>query len=217
MKKPVILLGAGGHARVLLDVLRLQGIKILGLTDANPSKADKTELKIPVLGDDEAILNYRPEEVFLVNGIGSTDVDSKRAELFKRFKTKSYTFVSVVHPSAIIARDVVLGEGVQIMAGAVIQTGARIGDNTIINTRAAIDHDCEIGSSVHIAPGVTLSGGITVGDGTHIGTGAVIVQNRRIGRNCFVKAQALIREDLPDGKTVHAASGSKNTLQKDWE
>ena len=152
MKLPVIVLGAGGHARVLLDALRLSKLRVLGVTDARPHHVDKNKLNALVLGDDRAVLSYDPKKVLLVNGLGSIGVTQKRAELFEKFKAKGFLFLNVNHPSAVIAKDVVLGEGVQIMAGAVIQTGVVIGDNAIINTRASVDHDCHIGSHVHIAP-----------------------------------------------------------------
>jgi UDP-perosamine 4-acetyltransferase len=194
MKLPVIVLGAGGHGRVLLEALRLSREKVIGVTDAQPSHVDKKKLRVPVLGNDKAVLSYSPKKVFLANGLGSTGVTPKRAELFRKFKAKGYRFINVIHPSAVISKDVVLGEGTQVMAGAVIQTGAMVGENTIINTRASIDHDCEIGSHVHIAPGVVLSGGVKVGDGSHLGTGAVIVQNVVLPESSFVKAASLVTQ-----------------------
>lgn len=192
MKLPVIVLGAGGHARVLLDTLRLNKVKVIGVTDAQPSRVDRKKLREKVLGNDKAVLSYSSKKVLLVNGLGSTGVPLKREQLFEKFKTQGYRFSSVIHPSAVIAQDVVLGEGVQIMAGAVIQTGTRIGDDALVNTRASVDHDCHIGSHVHLAPGVVLSGGVEIGSGSHIGTGAVIVQNVALPRNSFVKAASLV-------------------------
>lgn len=217
MNFPVIVLGAGGHARVLLDALRLCKVKVLGVTDVVPSCAEKAKLRVPFLGNDTAVLSRSPKKVLLVNGLGSIGRPDKRAQLFKKFKAKGYRFAIVIHPTAILAGGVVLGEGAQIMAGVVIQTGSSVGENTIINTRASIDHDCLIGAHVHIAPGVVLSGGVTVGDQTHIGTGAVVVQGRKIGRGCFIKAQTLVRKNLTAGEVAHAPRPSGVPPQKGRE
>ncbi|MFA7254795.1 MAG: acetyltransferase [Candidatus Omnitrophota bacterium] len=192
MKLPVIVLGAGGHARVLLDVLRLCKVKVLGVTDAQPSHVDKRKLQTPVLGTDKAVLAYSPKKVLLVNGLGSVSVTPKRAEIFKYFKDLGYHFAKAIHPSAIVAKDVQLGEGVQVMAGSVIQTGCKIGNNTIINTRVSIDHDCNIGSHVHIAPGAVLSGGISIGEGCHLGPCSVVIQGISIAPRSFIRAQLLV-------------------------
>ena len=205
---PVIVLGAGGHARVLIDALRLRKVKILGVTEADPNAVGIRKLRLDVLGDDRAVLRFKPREVRLVNGLGSVKVGVQRSTLFNKFKEKGYLFETVVHPSAVIAADVELGEGAQVMAGAVIQTGAKIGANTIVNTRVSVDHDCVIGKHVHLAPGAVLSGGVTVGDGSHLGTGAVVVNGIRIGTGAFVAAHSLVRANLQAGGSIRAARPS---------
>ena len=179
---------------MLIDALRLGAIKVLGATDELPKNI--RNLNVPVLGKDEAVFRRLPSKVRLVNGLGSVRATPKRQEIFEKFKNRGYVFMTVVHPSAVIAGDVVLEEGAQVMAGAVIQTGSRIGKNTIINTRVSVDHDCRIGAHVHLAPGVVLSGGVTVEDGTHIGTGAVVIQGVWIEKNSFIRAQSLIKENI---------------------
>lgn len=202
MSLPLIVLGAGGHAKVLVDALIGAGRLVRGLTDADPAKAGAAVLGVPVLGEDKKVLAFAPEAVRLVNGIGSARVPVLRRQLFDSFKKSGYFFERVVHPSAIVAPDVVLAEGAQIMAGVILQTGCRIGENVIINTRAAVDHDCVIGSHVHLAPGVTLCGNVEVGEGSHIGAGATVIQGVRIGCNCMVAAGAVVIRDIPDGVTV---------------
>lgn len=196
MKLPVIVIGAGGHARVLLDALKLNKVNVIGVTDAQPSDVDKSKSKVPVIGKDEAVLSYSPQKVLLVNGLGSITVSPKRAEIFKHFKHLGYRFVNVIHPSAVIAKDVQLGEGIQIMAGSVIQTGCKIGNNTIINTRVSIDHDCDIGSHVHIAPGAVLSGGVSIGEGCHLGPCSVVIQGISIAPRSFIRAQLLVHRHI---------------------
>lgn len=198
----MIILGAGGHAKVLIDALRLRGVEILGLTDADPGKRGQLLLGIQVIGGDEEVMKYPVETVQLVNGVGSVCVNPRRRQLFEHFKNKGYRFASVFHPTAIIATDVVLSEGAQIMAGAVVQTGCRVGVNTVINTGCIVDHDCHIGGHAHVSPGATLSGGVRVGENTHIGTAATVIQGIQIGHNSLVAAGAVVIRDVPNGATV---------------
>ena len=200
MEKPVIIIGAGGHARVLFDCLRLQKINVLGLLEKEG--AESGTFNLPVIGDDSAISEYPSDTVELVNGLGSVGNMNLRTGIFSRFKNLGYRFRSVIHPSAIIAHDCELGEGVQVLAGAVINTGTKIAADTIVNTGAIVDHECTVGSHVHIAPGCTLSGGIHIGDGTHIGTGATIIQGVNIGSHALVAAGAVVVNAVPDGKKV---------------
>ena len=197
---PVLLLGGGGHAKVLLDVLLRLGASILGYSDSDHEKSDL--LGIPRLGGDEAISRFSSSDIALVIAIGSTRASSVRRDVFERFKKEGYVYRSVIHPSAVIADSVVMGEGVQVMAGAVVQPGCTIGDNSLINTRASVDHDCVIGSHVHVAPGVTLSGGVWLSDGVHVGTGACVIQGVRIGESSTVGAGAVVLYDVPDHATV---------------
>lgn len=198
----MIILGAGVHAKVLIDALQLLAVEILGLTDANPGKRGQLLLGVPVIGGDEEIMKYPGESIYLVNGVGSVCVTPRRGQLFERFKSKGYRFASVVHPTAIIAPDVVLSEGVQIMAGAVVQTGCHIGINALINTGCIVDHDCHIGDHAHISPGATLSGGVLIGENVHVGTGATVIQGIQIGRDSLVAAGAVVIRDVPEGATV---------------
>ena len=195
VRKPILILGAGGHAKVLIDALRSSSGVILGIVD--PSSSVREVLGIPVIGDDSVVEKYAPGEIELVNALGSVCSTKARRALFEKFARAGYKFASVIHPSAVIAADVCLGEGVQVMAGAVIQTGSTIGDNTILNTRACVDHDCEIGAHVHVAPGVTLSGGVRVHDNAHIGCGAVVIQGVEVGASSLVGAGSVVIHAVP--------------------
>lgn len=199
---PIILLGAGGHTKVLIDALRLQSVEILGIVDVDPNKKGLELMGVPIIGSDEEVMKYPPQKIRLINGIGSVRVSSLRRQLFESFKCKGYQFENVIHPSAIIANEVILSEGVQIMAGVIIQAGCQIGVNTIINTGALVDHDCLIGRHVHIAPGVVLSGGVVVEESAHIGTGAVIIQGVRAGANSLVAAGAVVTRNVLSDVTV---------------
>ena len=202
MSLPVLIVGGGGHAKVLIEALRLRSVSILGIIDADPAYAGQKILGVPVIGGDEKATEYPLNDVQLVNGVGSIDIPEKRRGLFEKFKSKGFSFATVIHPSAVVASDVELGEGAQIMAGAVIQPGSSIGRNVIINTNASIDHDCQIGDHVHVAPGATLSGGVSVGTKTHIGTGATVIQGIRIGSGSIVGAGALVLKHVSDSVTI---------------
>ena len=199
---PVIVIGAGGHARVLIYTLVARSVKILGLGVTTAEAKVSSILDLPFLGGTDEILAHSREEVQLVLGFGSIISTEARRRTFSFFKEKGYTFAAVIHPSAVIAGEVKLGEGVQVMAGVVIQPGCKIGGNTIVNTGTTVDHDCVIGEHVHLAPGVTLSGGVKVGSGTHVGTGVTVIQDINIGENCLLGAGALIIHDVPDNVKV---------------
>jgi len=202
MSLPVIVIGGGGHAKVLIDSLLGLPVKILGFTDCNAGNIYQTIRGIRVLGDDDIVLQYPADSIRLVNGLGSTKSTSKRKEIFEYFKNRGYSFAAVIHPASVISRDVEISEGAQIMAGAIIQPGSYIGKNTIINTKVSVDHDCLIGDHVHLAPGVTLSGMVKVGSETHIGTGVTVIQGIHIGQNSLIAAGALVLKNVPAGTTA---------------
>ena len=191
--KPVIVLGAGGHARVLLDALRQLKVEVIGATDIAPAQVDDGKLGVPLLGTDDKVKDFQPGEIELVNGLGTTGVSPHREDLFRRFKQLGFSFRSVIHPSAVIAENVVLHEGVQIMAGAVLQTGSVIEENVIVNTRASVDHDAHVEAHSHVAPGAILCGDVSVGRGCHIGAGAVLVQGAKVKAQVLVKAGSLVK------------------------
>lgn len=202
MSLPVIVLGAGGHAKVLIEALLASSAVITGIVDPDQTLLGTKLFGVPVLGGDEVLSEFPSSEVLLVNGLGSIGLPIRRRKLFEKFINLGYNFSTVVHPSAIVASDVTLCDGSQIMAGVVIQPGTRIGSNVLINTMASVDHDCFIGDHTHVAPGVTLSGSITVGALSHIGTGATVIQGICIGEGSLVGAGALVLRDLPSGATA---------------
>ena len=155
-----------------------------------------------MLGDDTVIETHAPDTVLLVNGLGTTDRTEARRAIYERLTALGFRFATVVDPLALLAGPVEIGEGAQVLAGAVVQPGARLGVNCIVNTRASIDHDCVIGAHAHIAPGATLSGGVRVGEGAHVGTGASVIHNVHIGAGAVVGAGAAVIADVPNGTTA---------------
>jgi sugar O-acyltransferase (sialic acid O-acetyltransferase NeuD family) len=198
----VLILGAGGHAKVLIDALQQSGRSMVGITDPYSALWGTSLMGVPILGHDDKILEYSPQEILLVNTLGSVKDTSARRRLFETWKAKGYTFAQVIHPRAICAPDVVLAEGVQVLAGAIINTASRIGQNTIVNTGAIVEHDCVIGAHIHIAPGARIAGQVTIGDHTHVGIGSTIIQNLTIGENCLIAAGAVVVKSVKAGSVL---------------
>lgn len=199
--KPIIVLGGGGHAKVCMDLLIRQKGNVIGYTGLKSSGVLLG--RIAYLGDDSVVESFNNEEILLVNGVGMVGDSQLRSSLFEWFRSKNYSFATLVHDSAIVAQMTEIDEGVQIMAGAVIQAGTVIGKNAIINTRAVIDHDCCIGDHSHISSGAVLCGQVTVGQHTHIGAGATIIQNLSIGNHTIVGAGSLVRKPVSDRLVVY--------------
>ncbi len=200
MNVPVIVIGGGGHAKVLISTLLLQNRNVLGFVDVKPSLPPI--LGVTRLGDDSVVFLHPSDQVRLVNGVGSIDSTALRQTVYETFRKRQYTFDTVIHPSAVIAPDVQIDDGVQIMAGVVVQPGSRLGANAIINTGSRIDHDCLIEAHAHVAPGVTLSGNVQIGRGAHIGTGASVIQGVKVGVRSIIGAGAVVIDDVPEGVTV---------------
>jgi sugar O-acyltransferase (sialic acid O-acetyltransferase NeuD family) len=198
IKKPIIILGAGGYAKVLIETLRLLEREIIGITD--PAILNSSEyVGVNVLGDDSKVFNYVPSQVELVNAIGAMPGNNLRRMVSESMEQKGYRFTEVIHPSAVIASDVDICSGAQIMAGVVIQPGVSIGRSCIVNTGVNLDHDCVIHDDCHLAPGVTLSGNVVIGERSHIGTGSLIIQGITIGNDCIIAAGSIIHKDIPPG------------------
>lgn len=193
--KGIIIVGAGGHGKVVADALRASGELVLGFTDRDTALTSPAEGQ-SILGNDDLLSECDRGLVRLALGVGSTRPGDVRRKVHNHFRQKGFRFATVIHPSAVVAEDVVLEDGCQVMAGAVIQPGSRLGTCSIVNTNASVDHDCIIGSFAHIAPGVTLSGGVVLGDGCHIGTGASIIQNVSIGANAFITAGSVVTDHI---------------------
>lgn len=200
-----IVLGGGGHGRVVRALAEAIGIAVIGVCD--PALEGGDWFGLPVLGDDAALARFPPATTLLLNGIGKLPGSETRRRLQDRLSLRGYAFPALVHPFAWVAPDAVLAAGVQIMAGAVVQPGCRIGAGSIVNSRASVDHGCVLGADVHLAPGAVLCGDVTVADGAFVGAGAVILQGRRIGAGSVVAAGAIITRDLEPGETAFGRGG----------
>lgn len=200
LQLPIIVIGGGGHAKVLVSTLLLCRRTILGFVDLDPAAPPLLGSKC--CGTDAEVLLHAPGEIWLVNGVGSIGSTVRRQEVYDRFTREGYRFAEVIHPSAVIAPQAQIEAGVQIMAGAVVQPGSSVGANAIVNTGAIVDHDCMLGAHTHIGPRAVLSGGVRVEAGAHIGTGACVIQGISIGAASVVGAGAVVIKDVPSGITV---------------
>jgi UDP-perosamine 4-acetyltransferase len=209
-----VVIGAGGHARVVIDALKRAGVQVLFATDADPAKHGQTMLGVPVAGGDEALATQVPGRVQLALGIGTVGNDRGRRATAERLAALGHQFATVIHPSAVVAPDVTVLEGAQIMAGAVVQTGSQIGRHAIVNTGACVDHDCRVGDYAHVAPGATLSGGVDVGDGAFVGAGACVIQSVRVGAGSIVAAGAVVIRDVPAGACVMGVPARERTGER---
>ena len=196
-----VLLGAGGHARVLLDLLDLQALRVVGVTGPE-LKRGQSWFGIDVLEFEKGVEAYPINAVVLVNAVGATPGSWVRQRIYTEFKALGFQFATLLHPSSTISMRAELAEGVQLMAGSIVQPGVRIGVNALVNTRASVDHDCEIGAHAFIGPAATLCGGVKVGEGAFIGAGAIILPGIDIGSGAVVGAGAVVVGSVTKNTTV---------------
>ncbi len=204
MAVSVVGLGAGGHAKVVIDILkRYADYEVIGLLDLNSLLHGQSLIGIPILGDDLMLASIVEQGIthFFV-GLGGAMTLLPRRTLYEKGLFFNLAPISAVHPMAVISTSARIGKGATVMATAVINPEAAIGDNVIINSGAIVEHDCVIEDHVHIAPGALLSGGVNIGEQTLVGVGAVIKQGIKIGRNVLVGAGAVVVKDVDNGQTV---------------
>lgn len=190
----IVGMGAGGHAKVLLDAVLAAGEhEVIGLL----AREGTAVLGIPVLGGDDLLPSLGVAGAFL--GVGDLPV---RRRLCERVRELELTLISVLHPRATLARSARFGPGLALLAQAVINPDAQLGMNVIVNTGAIVEHDCQVGDHVHVAPRALLCGGVRVGENTHVGAGAVVREGITLGRDVVVGAGAVVVRDVPDGQLV---------------
>ncbi|MGY8836795.1 MAG: acetyltransferase [Enterobacterales bacterium] len=203
--KPLVMIGGGGHAATLLEILLLQGRDIIAVVAPEITAGQELFKDIKHFKNDHAILNFSPEEVELINGIGAMPYSGLRTKIHIEFKSKFYEFATVIASSANVSAYATIAQGAQVLSNATICIGSKIGFGTIVNTSASIDHDCEIDAFCHIAPGVIMSGQVYVKKSVHIGTGAKIINGIQIGKNTIIGVGANISKTLPDSAIVYGA------------
>lgn len=195
MATDLLIYGASGHAKVVLDAaLSCQGFQVLGLLDDNPTLHGRELLGVPILGGFTELERRKDSGALLFLAVGANDA---RRNLALRVAPLGYSFATIVHPSAQVGRGVVIGPGTVIMAGVAINADTHVGAHAIVNTGATIDHDCTIGDFAHVSPGAHLPGEVKVGPLALVGVGASVIPRVTIGEGAIVGAGAVVVKDVP--------------------
>ncbi len=197
----LVIIGAGGHGRVVLDILKqLEGHKPVGFLDNNPRLHGRRIDGLPVLGDMRQLPKLHDGGVRRgIVAIGDNGVRRAISEILLR---ENFEIINAIHPSARLATSASIGQGVTIAAGALVCAHCQIGDYVILNTGCIVDHESMIGTCAHICPGVRLAGHTTVEAGAFVGIGATVIQNIRIGFEAVVGAGAVVINDVDPMTTV---------------
>jgi sugar O-acyltransferase (sialic acid O-acetyltransferase NeuD family) len=191
----VVVIGGGGHAKVLISIVKKLNREVIGYTDL----ADRGEiLSVPYLGPDDTLAELARIHpgTQAAMGLGKIDASPVRGQVFARAKARGFSFPAFVSPGAILNEEVDLGEGTVLFDGAVVNTATVIDELCIVNTNATVEHDCRLGRNVHVAPGAVVSGRVTIGDDCMIGAGSVVVQSVFICPGCLVGAGAVVTHDI---------------------
>ena len=198
MPEPIVGLGAGTHAKSVLEAIRSAGLyDVVALVDDDPRLAGSELLGVPITSSLDA---YDAALAFLgVGGIGDTGPRRRAAE---RLLAADFELPPVLHATAAVSPWATLGRGAQVLATAVVNAEARLGDGALVNTGAVIEHDCVVGEFAHVAPGATLGGGVAVGAGAHVGMGAAVIEGVTVGERAFVAAGAVVVADVAAGVRV---------------
>lgn len=217
MKQQIVIVGAGSHAKVVIDLIdSAEEFRIVGLTDPDNTKWGQSLLSYPVIGGDELLPGLFARGVHAsCLGIGSVDSASNvnRLKLYEVVKSIGFSSPDLIHPTAIISDNTRWSSGSIVMPGAVVNTNAIIGNNVLINTGAIVEHDCYIEDHVHIGPGAQLAGGITIKQGAFIGIGATIKQGLVIGEWATVGAGSVVLENVP-AKAIIAGNPARSLTIK---
>lgn len=195
--KKIILIGAGGHCKVIADIIKSTNeYEIIGITD---NDAKGSVLNIPIIGDDSILNNiYRKGIDYAFIAIGALNNINSRNIIYANLKKIGFKLPVLIHRNAMISQFSSIGEGTCVMAGAMVNPGANIGMNCIINTGSVIEHDCKIGYNTHISPNVSIAGGVNIGFNSHIGIGSCIIQKINIGNNVTIGAGSVVINDIKD-------------------
>jgi sugar O-acyltransferase (sialic acid O-acetyltransferase NeuD family) len=206
-EKRVLIIGAGGHGQLVADILLRMfdanlGIIPIGFLDDRRDLWGQTFLGVPVLGGIPDWKNIEYDEIIVAIGANAT-----RKHFFQLLQNQGCSFAIARHPMAVVAPDVRIAASSMIVAGAIVNPGATIGEAVILNTGCTVDHHNQIGNYAHIAPGAHLGGEVEVGEGVLIGIGATVMPRKRIGAWSIIGAGALVCQNVPDRSVVIGVPG----------
>ena len=199
----VVILGAGGHGKVVLDILRAAGRhNPVGFLDADRTLAGTTVAGLPVLGPVNLLPKLRQQHRTGLGAVVAIGDGRTRRSYAALVAEHGLELVNAIHPAAVVSPTAALGRNVVVAAGAVVCVDARVGDSVIVNTAAVVDHECEVGDGAHVGPGALLAGRVRVGAGAFVGLGAKVIQCLTVGEEAVVGAGAVVIADVPDHATV---------------
>lgn len=192
----LVVVGCGGHGAVVCDLLRRAGFTVTAFSDDNPALHGTRVLGLPVISSSTI---DPPRRAAVVIGIGR---NAARRDVFERFRGLGYDVVAGVHPAAVLGEAVEVHAGAVVMAGVIVNPRTVVGENAVLNTGCRVDHDCRIGAHAHVAPGAILTGAVMVGEGALVGAGAVVLPGVEIGRDATVGAGAVVTCNVAAGMVV---------------
>ncbi len=187
---PIVVCGAGGHGKVVADMLVTAGARVLGFADDRRAVGEKV-LGLPVVGP---LASLEPGGIGIALGVGD---NAARERVAAELVARGHRLVTAIHPSAVVSRFATIEEGAVLMALAVVNPDARIGRGAIVNTGAVVEHDCVVGPFAHVSPNGTLAGGCHLGELAHLGAGASMIPLTRVGDRSIVGGGAVVIRDLP--------------------
>ncbi|MFW3570386.1 acetyltransferase [Kosakonia cowanii] len=201
--KPIVIIGGGGHASVLVDVLHRQNKDIIAIISPDDINSRNIFDGIQHLRSDDDILQFPAAQIELVNAIGVAPRSSFRRNINEKYLAWGYQFATVIADNASISKYAKILPGAQILTRAVVHPGAVIGSHAIINTAAIVEHDCSVGAYNFIAPGAILCGQVVTGEDVFIGAGATVIPNLKIGNSGIVTAGAVLVSSLNAGNICY--------------
>lgn len=203
MAERVVILGAGGHGRVVLETAQAAGLDVLGVLDRRAAELGSDVLGVPVLGSDDRLdIAAEGGATHYLLGVGHLGDTSVRRRLAAAAETAGLQTATAVHPTACVSPSASLARGVVVLPHAVVHTQAKLAEHVIVNTGAIVEHDDELGPHVHLATAATLAGEVRVGADTLLGARAVVRQGIRIGRGCILGAGAVVVKHVGDHGTL---------------
>lgn len=198
----VVLVGAGGHARSCIDVIEQDGTYAVAGVFASAAERGKQVLGYPVIGTDEELPQILIHCSHALVGVGQIKTPEPRIRLFERLQQCGFRIPTIISPRAYVSKHATLGEGTIVLHGAVVNAGAIVGRNCIINSQSLVEHDATIGDHCHVATAATVNGGAHIGMGTFIGSGSLIRECVSVGERCVVGMGQMVLFDCPAGTQI---------------
>ncbi|MCL9775533.1 acetyltransferase [Vibrio methylphosphonaticus] len=202
---PIVMIGGGGHASVLMEILLQQGREVLAVVSPEDISQRAVFSGITHLKDDDDVLSFPNDQVRLVNGVGMMPKSGLKRKINEYFLSLGYQFETVISSSALVSPYSKIEVGAQILPMSIVQTGVKIGPYCIVNTGALIEHDCNVGAYNHIAPRATLCGEVVTEENAYIGAGATVIQGLSIGQGSVVGSGVNLSKSLAANTTAYPA------------